>query len=73
MKSLMIRRSEEEAGGCHPNIELGIQLGQDSLICCSVVIRLPRAGEFEGIYHALHRGNGRTAVFQKQADYETLR
>ena len=79
MKSLMIRRSEEEAGGRHPNIELGIQMGQDSLICfrgeCQAVetARSPRADESEGIYQALNRGNGRTAISNKEADYDALR
>ena len=31
--------------------------------------RPPRADEADGLYHALHRGNGRARIFRKEADY----
>ena len=32
--------------------------------------RPPRADEAGGLYHALNRGNARTTIFRKDADYE---
>jgi putative transposase len=32
----------------------------------------PRADEAGGLYHALHRGNARLAIFRKDADYEAF-
>ena len=34
--------------------------------------RPPRADEAGGLYHALNRGNARTAIFRKRADYEAF-
>ena len=34
--------------------------------------RPPRADEAGGIYHALNRGNSRTDIFRKEADYEAF-
>ena len=34
--------------------------------------RPPRADEAGGLYHALHRGNSRAAIFRKDADFEAF-
>ena len=34
--------------------------------------RPPRADEAGGLYHALNRGNARTTIFRKDADYEAF-